>query len=176
MGAHAQCNPETTSDDNHIMNNKTPAKSHGNSQSVGCQTIFREQSAQTKLFLPQIRCHTEVEQNELFEVQCLLDTDAPVIDNMKLINKRQKQLEYERISKQCVGLTAKRQQISETLEWKEWLTRENDIEKTQTIRFRKVQNMLKQRDKMYETDLIKTIDQSLNCFNNEHKYKIENVK
>lgn len=118
-----------------------------------------------------------MEQTELFQLQCILDTDSPLsADNIKIINRRQKQLEYERISKQCDSLTSERRQVSETLEWKEWLTRESDIDKMQTIRFSTVQEKLKQRDKLFEVDLIKTIDQSLNYFNNEHKVKIKNAK
>lgn len=154
-----------------------PKKSQTNSRSIGCQTMFREQSAQTKLYLPPIRCHANVEQTELFQIQCILNTDSSLnINDIKKIGRRQKRLECERILEQCDSPTIERKQIFETLEWNEWLCRETDIEQMQSIRFRIMQDMLKKRNKLFEIDLMRTIDQSLNCFTNEHQLKIENKK
>lgn len=166
-------------DDNKIADNKTPSKPQAKSRSVSCQTVFRDQSAQTKPYLPQIRYHPGVEKTELFKVNDALDFESPPgLDDIKAINRRRKRLECEQILKQYEHSTdeQQRQNIYETLEWEEWLARENEIEITQSLRLRKVEEMLKQRDKLFEIDSIKTIDHSVNRLNREHKLKIENIK
>lgn len=174
--AHIQLNRPST-DSNPITTDKTPSKPQAKSRSVSCQTVFREQSAQTKPYLPQIRYHLGVEKSELFQVNAALDIESsPGLDEIKAINRRRKRLECEKILKQYENSTDEQRHIFETLEWEEWLTRESDIENTQTLRFRKVEEMLKQRDKLFEIDSIKTIDHSVNRLNNEHKLKIENIK
>lgn len=74
------------------------------------------------------------------------------------------------------NLATEKQQIFETLEWQKWLTHENDIENLQSLRYRTVEEKLKQRDKLFENDSIKTIDLSINRLNNEHKRQIETIK
>lgn len=145
---------------------------------MSCQTQFREQSAQTKPYLPQIRYQTGVEKSELFHVNDELDIESPPgLDEIKAINRRRKRLECEKILKQNGNLTDEHRHIFETqLEWENWLSRESDIENSQILRFHKVEEMLKQRDKLFEIDSIKTIDQSVNRLNSEHKLKIENIK
>lgn len=147
------------------------------SRSVSCQTIFREQSAQTKPYLPQIQYHSGVEKSELYQVK--LDSDTALgLNEIKAINKRRKRIECEKILKQLDNnnLNDEQRQVFEALEWEEWLSRENDIEHLQSLRFQTVEEKLKQRDKLFETDSIKTIDQSVNRLNYEHKLKIENIK
>lgn len=174
--AHILLNRQSA-DDTKVMD-KTPPKPQPKSRSVSCQTIFREQSAQTKPYLPKIRYHPGVEKSELFRVNGILNNDSPAgLSEIKAINRRRKRLECENILNQCQDDTSEeRRYIFKILEWEEWLTRENDIENTQSIRFRKVQDMLKQRDKLFEIDSIKTIDHSIIRLNNEHKLQIENIK
>lgn len=156
-------------------------KAKGKSRSVSCQTIYREQSAQTKPYLPQIHYHPGIEKSELFQVNDVLNAtvDSPTgITGIKAINRRRKRIECEKMFKHCDNPSDNEEQrlIYETLEWEEWLTRENDIENTQTQRFHIVEEMLKQRDKLFEIDSIKTIDHSISRLNNEHKLKIESIK
>lgn len=144
---------------------------------MSCQTKYREQSAQTKPYLPQIRYQTGVEKSELFHVNDVLDIKSPPgLDEIKAINRRRKRLECEKILKQYGNSTEEHRKIFEALEWESWLARESDIENTQLLRFHKVEEMLMQRDKLFEIDSIKTIDQSVNRLNSEHKLKIENIK
>lgn len=153
---------------------KTPAKS----RSISCQTVYREQSAQTKPYLPPIQYRPGIEKTELFQVGTTFDIDSPLgLSEIKAINRRRKRTECESILTQCNdSLEAEKRQIAETLEWEEWLMRENDIEQSQLLRFHTVEEMLKQRDKLFEIDSIKTIDYSVNRLNNEHKRQIENIK
>lgn len=86
-------------------------------------------------------------------------------------------MECEQILKQCNDDLAKQKpHIFETLEWQEWLTHEHDVENTQSMRYRYVQEKLKQRDKLFANDSIKTIDLSINRLNDEHKRQIETIK
>lgn len=172
---HIQLNRPST--DDKIYTEKTPSKPQAKSRSVSCQTVFREQSAQTKPYLPQIRYHLGVEKSELFQVNDILDVESSSgLDEIKMINRRRKRFECEKIMKQYEKSTDEQRHIFETLEWEDWLTRESNIEYTQSLRFRKVEEMLKQRDKLFEIDSIKTIDHSVNRLNSEHKLKIENIK
>lgn len=142
--------------------------------------MYREQSAQTKPYLPQIQYQPGIENTELFQFDTAFDIDEPLnLSDIIAINRRRKRSECERIlkSNQCNDNLAKqKQQIFETLEWQEWLTHEHDVENTQSIRYRFVQEKLKQRDKLFENDSIKTIDLSINRLNDEHKRQIETIK
>lgn len=158
-------------------------KPQSKSRSISCQTIYREQSAQTKPYLPQIQYQPGIEKTELIQFNTVFDIDAPFnLSEIIAINRQRKRWECEQILKQqCTDKTSvvmaeQKQQIFETLEWQEWLTHENDIANTQSIRFRTVEERLKQRDKLFENDSIKTIDLSINRLNNEHKRQIETIK
>lgn len=158
---------------------KLKTKPQPKSRSVSCQTNFREQSAQTKPYLPQIRYHSGIEQTELFQIANTMNIDSPApgMSEIKAINRRRKRMECEKMLNQCDNnVTDEKRHIFEALEWEEWLTREMDIENTQSMRFRTVEEMLKQRDQLFENDSIKTIDQSVNRLNHEHQLKIENIK
>lgn len=156
---------------------KTTQKSQPKSRSISCQTVYREQSAQTKPYLPQIQYRPGVEKTELVQIDSLFEIDSPLeLSQIKAINRHRKRLQCEQLLKQSNSLADEQRQVFETLEWQEWLTREHDIESTQSLRFRTVQETLKQRDKLFEIDSIKTIDQSVNRLNNEHKRQIESIK
>lgn len=159
-------------------NEQLETKPQPKSRSVSCQTNFREQSAQTKPYLPQIRYHSGIEKTELFQIvdTMNIDSPAPGMSEITAINRRRKRLECEKMLNQCDNVTDEKRHIFETLEWEEWLTREMDIENTQSMRFRTVEEMLKQRDQLFEIDSNKTIDQSVNRLNHEHQLKIENIK
>lgn len=148
------------------------------SRSISCQTIYREQSAQTKPYLPQIQYQPGIEKTELIQFNTVFDIDTPFsLSEIIAINRQRKRFECEQILKQCNdNLAEQKQQIFETLEWQEWLTHENDLENTQSLRFRTVEKKLRQRDKLFENDSIKTIDISINRLNNEHKRQIETIK
>lgn len=148
-------------------------------RTVSCQTIFREQSAQTKPYLPQIRYYPGIERTELFQIASTIDIESPAdLGEIKAINRRRKRMECAKIVNQSTNIPneIEKRHICETLEWEEWLARENDIENTQSLRLQTVEEMLKQRDTLFEIDLIKTIDQSVNRLTNEHQIKIENIK
>lgn len=165
--------------DDSKINEKMSIKSQVKSRSISCQTIFREQSAQTKPYLPPIQYRPGIEKTELFQIDNNLDIDsAPGLTEIKAINRRRKRRECEQVLNQCDSATMadERRNIFETLEWEEWLNRENDIENTQSVRFHTVEEILKQRDKLFEIDSIKAIDQSVNRLNAEHKRKIENIR
>lgn len=148
------------------------------SRSISCQTIYREQSAQTKPYLPQIQYQPGIEKTELIQFNTVFDIDTPFsLSEIIAINRQRKRFECEQILKQCNdNFAEQKQQIFETLEWQEWLTHENDLENTQSLRFRTVEKKLRQRDKLFENDSIKTIDISINRLNNEHKRQIETIK
>lgn len=168
--------PQPTTDDSKI-NEKMSIKSQVKSRSISCQTDYREQSAQTKPYLPQIQYRPGIEKTELFQIDNNLDIDsAPGLTEIKAINRRRKRLECEKVLNQCDSATDERRRVFETLEWEDWLTRENDIENTQSLRFHTVEEMMKQRDKLFEIDSIKAIDQSVNRLNTEHKLKIETIR
>lgn len=140
------------------------------SRSISCQTVYREQSAQTKPYLPQILYQPGIEKSELFQFNVGCDVDAPFsLSEIIAINCHRKRMECEKILNQRNDLDEQKQQIFETLEWQEWLTHEKDIETIQSLRFRSVQEKLKQRNKLFESDSIKSIDLSINRLNYEQK-------
>lgn len=157
---------------------KTSLKPQLKSRSISCQTMYREQSAQTKPYLPQIQYQPGIETTELFQFDAAFDVDEPLnLSDIIAINRRRKRFECEQILKHGNNHLAKqKQQIFETLEWQEWLTHERDVENEQSIRYRFVEEKLKQRDKLFENDSIKTIDLSINRLNDEHKRQIETIK
>lgn len=153
-------------------------KSRPKSRSISCQTVFREQSAQTRPYLPHVQYRPGIEETELFQIDSTFDMDSPFgLSEIKTINRRRKRLECEKILKHGKSHAEEvARQIAETFEWEEWLMRENDLEDSQLQRFQTVQEMLKQRDKLFEIDSIKLIDYSVNRLNNEHKRRTEHIK
>lgn len=146
------------------------------SRSISCQTIYREQSAQTKPYLPQIHYRPGIEKSELFHFNAGCDIDAPfTLSEIVAINRQRKRSECEKILKQSNDLVAQKKEIFETLEWQEWLTHEKDIETVQSLRLRSVQEKLKQRNKLFESDSIKVIDLSINRLNYEQKRQTETI-
>lgn len=164
--------------DEKMMQNarETSIKPQLKSRSISCQTVYREQSAQTKPYLPQIQYRSGIEKSELFQFDTAFGVDAPFsLSEIIAINRQRKRSECEKIIKQCNDLDEQKQQIFETLEWQEWLAQEKDIETVQSIRFRTVQEKLKHRNKLFASDSIKTIDLSINRLNNEHKRQTETI-
>lgn len=174
---HVQLNQQSNENPSRINEKSTNATTNSQPKlrSISCQTIYREQSAQTKPYLPQIQYWPGFEKTELFQVNRTFDIDSSFgLAEIKAINRQRKRYECEQMMNE--KSMEEKQQIAETLEWEEWLTREMDREDSQLIRFHIVEEMLKQRDKLYEIDSIKTIDYSINRLNNEHKRRIENIK
>lgn len=153
------------------------ARAAKKSRSISCQTVFREQSAQTKPYFPPIQYHAGVERTDILPIDNIGSMDsAPGLNETKAINRRRKRLECWNILRQCDKTIEEKRHVLEAFGWEEWLAEEDSIEDTQLLRLRMVEQMLEQRDRLFEMDAIKTIDESINRFNKQHKIKTSNIK
>lgn len=135
------------------------------SRNIGSQTQYREQSAQTKPYLPNIHCHPGTKEFEIFQ------TKYSGYNRVQNAHKRQ---EYEKIIAQANKKDT--ENISNIFEWEEWLQHEEDLEETQSIRLKFVEEMLEKRGEIFERDSSNTLDKSIIQLSREHQAKIAKIR
>lgn len=155
-------------------------QSEPKSRSIGSQTIYREQSAQTKPYLPEINYRPGIESSELFQIAHLIETDSmPGAYETECIRRARKRRQWENALRQNAVNGANNgdnKLICEALEWENWLAREHNFDSSQSIRLQTVKNMLNKRDKLIEIDSAKTVDRSVERLTSEHQRRIERIQ
>lgn len=117
-------------------------------QSVGCQTLYRESSAQTKPFLPQPVVKDGSETPEVMDIVDLIHGDGlPGIHEAEIVERARRRRKCEATLKKS-GTDEEwnnRRVMLEAIEWEDWLARENDIEHCQQLRLEIVKNIMNNR-------------------------------
>lgn len=181
-----QRNIASHANDEKSVNNKSKQKVESKSRSIGSQTIYREQSAQTKPYLPEINYYPGIEESELFQTADLFEQNTGTCDTER-INRLRKQQQWKNALRQCNDAdvfvaTSKetnaieQKLICEAIEYEEWLAREQDFDLTQAMRLQTVKNMLNKRDKLIKKDSAKIFNRTLDRLVDEHERNVNKIQ
>lgn len=130
------CN-KIESNENGIFCEKKSSEKFYSNRSIGCQTIYRAQSAQTLPYLPDIRSCEKDEYAKIFS--------TPVINSKMLSRPKKLPSAIEQQQIENVENSEDANFIFTATEWAKWLAREQDIEEDQLQRHQKVKYMLGRR-------------------------------
>lgn len=127
--------------------------------SIACQTMYREQSAQTKPWMPNAiigeRCPGTP---EIVYVADLLSADTegtpPGRHEVEIVERARKRRQWERSLPPIATFTDwdRRRVVMEAFEWEEWLGREHQIEYCQSLRMAIVERMMAARKRKISHD------------------------
>lgn len=116
--------------------------------SVACQTMYREQSAQTRPYLPSPKPCDNSTSEELVRLARLYASEGPPgVFEVEMVERERKILKWEKALNDLVGSSdwSKKREILEAIEWENLLAKEQEIEKRQLQRLLFVENALKER-------------------------------
>lgn len=117
--------------------------------SIGCQTAYREQSAQTRPFSPMLKSKFDTELPEVALVADLIKGDGSSdVYETGIVIRARKRRSWEKLLQQIPASVIDQNEkrlILEAFEWENWLAREEEIENEQLERLNYVQQMLNKR-------------------------------
>ncbi|XP_055851000.1 cilia- and flagella-associated protein 91-like [Episyrphus balteatus] len=114
------------------------------------QTRYRESSAQTRPYLPELANDKEnYETNEVYQISQLLDSYQPPGEyEAKVVERTRRRRQYEKALKLLNNkYKEKHQSVVEALEWEDWVAREEYIQDCQMLRMQIVEKMFENREK-----------------------------
>lgn len=117
-------------------------------RTVACQTIYREQSAQTKPYLPPSKPYVNETLEELVHLAKIYPSEGPPgVFEVELVERERKIINWEKALNDLIGSSDwnKKGEILEAIEWENLLAKEQEIEKRQLQRLLFVENALKDR-------------------------------
>ncbi|XP_017044897.1 uncharacterized protein LOC108090630 [Drosophila ficusphila] len=135
------------------------------------QTLYRESSAQTLAFLPELANQEKSETLELFTLAKLLPGDKPPglheVEFLERARKRwdfgkalQTNLKRRLVEARKVCVKTKYKEIFDAFEWEQWIQREEDIQECQMMRLQIVIKMFDKREKEMHAASKTRIEQS----------------
>lgn len=150
---------------------KSDQKPQVKSRTIGMQTQYREQSAQTKPYFPEIHYHSDADHHHFESFQSKNDINLN-FENDRIEDNR-KRSECKQNLKDCSEII---ENVEQVFDWQEWLLRENDFDEMQSIRMKFVEDKLYKRGKLFERDSSETINKSIVQFGRERQAKIAKIK
>ncbi|EDV90344.1 GH23862 [Drosophila grimshawi] len=122
------------------------------------QTLYRESSAQTVAYLPDIMDKEQDEQLELFNLATLLPGDKPPgLNEVEILERARKRWAFNQALKTSFrrqlhearekAIKSKYRPILEAFEWEHWMEREEYIQECQMMRLEIVIRMFDKREK-----------------------------
>ncbi|XP_017116503.1 uncharacterized protein LOC108138671 [Drosophila elegans] len=125
---------------------------------VATQTLYRESSAQTLAFLPEVQNRERNETVELFSLAKLLPGDKPPgLHEVELLERSRRRWNFKKALKanlqrllneaRQVSMQKEYTEILEAFEWEHWIQREEDIQECQMMRLEIVIKMFDKREK-----------------------------
>lgn len=155
--------------------------SHGpRINTVGCQTIYREQSAQTRPFFPTPRFQSDEDLPEVVLVANLIKGDGnPGQYEADVVVRARKRRNWEKLLQKMPESTIESNEkrlILEAFEWENWLAREEEIEKEQQERLDYVQQMLDERSKMNAMNSVGRLNDSIERVTNEYERDMTKIQ
>ncbi|XP_016963945.1 uncharacterized protein LOC108033830 [Drosophila biarmipes] len=135
------------------------------------QTLYRESSAQTLAFLPEILNQEKSEAYELFTLAKLLPGDKPPgLHEVELLERARKRWDFGKALKdnfkrllreaRKVAIKTQYKEVLEAFEWEQWVQREEDIQECQMMRLQIVIQMFDKREKEMHAASKARIEQS----------------
>ncbi|KAH8366442.1 hypothetical protein KR084_006407 [Drosophila pseudotakahashii] len=135
------------------------------------QTLYRESSAQTLAFLPEILNQEKSETLELFTLAKLLPGNkAPGLHEVEFLERARKRWDFGKALKENfkrllrearkVSIKTQYKEILEAFEWEQWVQREEDIQECQMMRLQIVIKMFDKREKEMHAASKARIEQS----------------
>ncbi|XP_043645853.1 uncharacterized protein LOC122615065 [Drosophila teissieri] len=122
------------------------------------QTLYRESSAQTMSYLPEILEPDSVETLELFSLPSIFpEANRPGLHDVEVLERARKRwafsdalkIHFRRLLQEArkVAIKTEYKEILEAFEWEEWIQREEDIQECQMMRLQIVIKMFDKREK-----------------------------
>lgn len=146
-------------------------------RTIGCQTMYREQSAQTRPFLPQGIVRSGIATPEILHVVDLIEhDDLPGVYEADIIERTRRRHKCELLLKQSAHSNNNCNQaclMLEALEWADWLAREGDLEQCQQLRLEIVQKLLDNRHQNIRHSSATKMQRSLRRLENEQERKLD---
>lgn len=129
------------------------------SHAVGCQTIYREQSAQTKPYFPDIRYNDEYRK---LIPEFHLKLSEPIYKNLNgnTFAERKRKEFMDTLLKDGKNL-GNTEEINEFIEWERWLSCEHDFERNQMLRQQMVEYMLSNRMNTFSQSSTEAIEHAI---------------
>ncbi|KAI8043228.1 hypothetical protein M5D96_004555 [Drosophila gunungcola] len=113
---------------------------------VATQTLYRESSAQTLAFLPEVQNRERNETVELFSLAKLLPGDKPPgLHEVELLERSRRRWDFKKALK--ANLQRLLNEARQAFEWEHWIQREEDIQECQMMRLEIVIKMFDKREK-----------------------------
>lgn len=152
-------------------------------KTIGCQTVYREQSAQTKPWMPNaIIGEKRPDTPEIVYVADLLHDDVegtiPGIYEAEIIERARKRRAWEKSLPPISSFKHwdKRRVVLEAFEWEEWIAREQEIEYCQKLRMAIVENMMEKRTNKMKINSIARLQSSADRISAEMEQKIKRLR
>ncbi|XP_033160498.1 uncharacterized protein LOC117141240 [Drosophila mauritiana] len=122
------------------------------------QTLYRESSAQTMAYLPEIFEANSVETLELFSLPSIFPVaNRPGLHEVEILERARKRWAFSDALKvhfknllqdaRKVAIKTELKEILEAIEWEQWIQREEDIQECQMMRLQIVIKMFDKREK-----------------------------
>uniref|UniRef100_A0A6P4FIL3 Cilia- and flagella-associated protein 91 n=1 Tax=Drosophila rhopaloa TaxID=1041015 RepID=A0A6P4FIL3_DRORH len=122
------------------------------------QTLYRESSAQTMSFLPEVRYADKNKTLELFSLPSVLPGSSPPgLHEVEVLERARKRwafsdalkIHFKRLLNEAkkVALNTEYKEILNAFEWEQWIQREEDIQECQMMRLEIVIKMFDKREK-----------------------------
>lgn len=150
---------------------------------IACQTRYREQSAQTKPWMPDAFIgDPRAETPEIVHVAHMLRADVdgtpPGPLEAEIILRARKRRQWERALPPITASTdwEQRRAVLEAFEWEEWLGREQNLEYCQRIRLEIVDRMMADRKHKMERDSKTNINEATERLNQQKEAKLLKIR
>ncbi|CRK86444.1 CLUMA_CG000111, isoform A, partial [Clunio marinus] len=125
-------------------------------KTTSMQTKFRESSAQTKPWLPEVSCfspeNVDEELPEVVYVTDMIDTASyPGFHEVEIIERARKRRSWENALPSITAPNEIQSRVAavEAFEWEEWVVREKDINECQQARIKIVSDLIVKREKKH---------------------------
>lgn len=149
-------------------------------RTLGCQTLYRESSAQTLPWLPEaILRQQENKTPELLQMAGLLDSNEyPGMKEVEIIERARYRKEWEEKlpPPSCPDDLAKRKAVLEGFEWDQLMQQETEIDRCQRLRYEMVMRMMNDRDSYNQNNSQAKLENSLKRLRTQHEKKLEKMR
>lgn len=152
-------------------------------KAVGCQTMYRETSAQTKPWMPNAIIATKrPDTPEIVHVADLLHDDVdgtePGVCYIEIIERARKRRQWEKSLPPILSYDDwyKRHIILEAFEWEEWVARERELEYCQKFRLGLVQKMMTDRDENNQQNAVSRLESTAHALRQTKENKLKSLR